>query len=141
MSDGQSSQRQWTLRRAVTIVVAMLALLPFAIYALKDLNTENNVENWLPADDPHAMVLDWYQHEFGLDHGMLVSWEGSTLNDPRVEAFAAALAGHLDEEGNRTQPLKGIDEARTPREVIRRMVENNVPRDEAIQRSAGLLVG
>jgi uncharacterized protein len=141
MSGDQTPTRQWTLRRAVTIVAALLALLPFALYALKDLNTDNNVENWLPADDPHAMVLDWYGQEFGVDHGLLASWQGSTLNDPRVEAFAAALAGPLDEQGRRTQPLKGIDEVRTPREVIRRMVENNVPRAEAIQRSAGLLVG
>src|SRR5690606_11918762 len=126
---------------ALTIVGALLAVLPFALYALKDLNTENNVENWLPADDPHAMVLDWYGREFGVDHGLLASWQGSTLNDPRVEAFAAALAGPLDEEGKGTQPLKGIDEVRTPREVIRKMLENNVRRDEAIQRSAGLLVG
>src|SRR5690606_27224416 len=104
-------------------------------------NTENNVENWLPADDPHAMVLDWYSQEFGLDHGLLASWQGSTLNDPRVEAFAAALAGPLDENGDRTQLLEGIAEVRTPREIIRRMVENNVPRDVAIERSAGLLVG
>src|SRR5690606_39418083 len=141
MTDDRTPRRQWTTRRAAVVILALLAVVPFARYAMKDLNTENNVANWLPADDPHAMVLDWYSQEFGLDHGLLASWQGSTLNDPRVEAFAAALAGPLDENGERTQLLEGIAEVRTPREIIRRMVENNVPRDVAIERSAGLLVG
>ena len=111
------------------------------LYELDSLSTENNIETWLPAHDPHAQVLDWYRQEFGLDHGLLASWNGSTLNDPRVEAFAVELAGPLDEDGERHDMLPGIDTVRTPREVIRRMIENKVERDEAIHRSAGLLVG
>lgn len=141
MSNDSALQRRWTVRRARWILAAHLAVLPFALYALRSLDTENNVETWLPADDPHAIVLDWYSDEFGLDHGLLASWEGSTLNDPRTELFAAALAGPPDEEGNRHEPLEGIHAVRTPRDLIRRMLENDVPREEAIERSAGLLVG
>jgi len=141
MIEHADTQRRWTARRARWVLAALLAALPLALYALRSLDTENNVETWLPADDPHAQVLDWYRDQFGLDHGLLASWEGSTLNDPRVEAFATALAGPADEEGNRHEPLEGIHVVRTPRDLIRRMVENKVPRDQAIERSAGLLVG
>ena len=141
MSDDTRPIRRWTVRKAALILAVHVAAIPFALYALQSLNTENNVETWLPEDDPHAVVLDWFRDEFGLDQALLASWDGSTLNDPRTERFADALAGPIGEDGERHAPLPGIDTVRTPRDVISRMIENNVPREEAINRSSGLLVG
>ena len=141
MSEENSDNHFWTKRKALWVVAAHLAVMPFAFYALRSLDTENNVETWLPADDPHALVLNWFREEFGLDHGLLATWDGSTLNDPRVEAFATALSGPRDEEGERHEPIEGIHRVRTPHDLIHRMVEQKVDREEAVRRSQGLLIG
>ncbi|MBX3439056.1 MAG: MMPL family transporter, partial [Planctomycetaceae bacterium] len=126
---------------SLLILAGMAALMPFALYALKDIHLDNRIETWLPAQDPHAVALEWFHTHFGDKAGLLISWEGASLNDPRVEAFAAELAGLPDELGTRTQLKPGFSEVRTPRDLIRRMLDNNVDRDTAITQLLGVVIG
>jgi predicted RND superfamily exporter protein len=119
----------------------MAAAMPVALAELRGVTFDNRVETWLPAHDPHRVVLNWFYGRFGDDSTLLVSWEGSSLNDPRVEAFAAELAGPPDAQGTRTHPKTGLNEIRTPRDLIRIMLDNGVERDTAVRELEGVLVG
>ncbi len=132
---------RWTVRRAVMVLAVMAAALPVAFYQFKGLKLDNRVETWLPADDPDAMVLDWFRERFENRAGVLISWSGSSLNDPRVEAFARELAGPPNAQGLRTQQIAGIGDVRTPHDLIRVMLDNNVDRETAVSQLVGVVVG
>jgi predicted RND superfamily exporter protein len=130
--------RRWL---AAVILLCLLIPVPLAVQMLRVIRLENDVETWLPAGDPDKQVLDWFRQEFGLDSSLLVSWDDSTLNDPRVEDLAARLAGEPDAEGNRHAMLSGLEDVRTPRDIMRRMLDNKLPREDAIARLEGLVIG
>ncbi|MEZ6050462.1 MAG: MMPL family transporter [Planctomycetaceae bacterium] len=132
---------RWTVRRSLWGLGVMALALPFMAWQLGGLRVSNDVETWLPADDPHSQVLQWFQSLFGEQSGVLASWDGATLNDPRVEAFAAVLAGPPDEEGVRTQQQPYIQDVHTPKDLIRRMLANDVDRDTAVAQLQGVIIG
>ncbi len=140
-SDPTTTTSRWTVRRAFFALGVMVLAVPFMALQLGGLRVNNDVETWLPADDPHSLVLQWFQSLFGEQSGILASWDGATLNDPRVEAFAAALAGPPDEEGVRSQLQPRIKEVRSPRDLIRRMLASDVDRETAIKQLQGVVIG
>lgn len=146
MSESQLSAEQtptsrWTVRRALVVLAMMALAIPFMAVQLSRLSLENDVATWLPADDPHSRVLAWFHSHFGEQSGLLVSWDGASLNDPRVEDFATALAGPADEFGQRREPRSGILEVRSPRDLIRRMIASDVNRETAIEQLQGVIIG
>ncbi len=131
----------WTRSRAALVGAVLVVLLPFLVIPLIGLKVENDVETWLPHNDPYARVLQWFHQHFGDETRMLVSWEGSSLNDPRVDRFTTALVGPRDAEGERPGKLEGVAEARSPHDVIFKMLENKIDRDIAVERLVGLVIG
>ncbi|MCA9076352.1 MAG: MMPL family transporter [Planctomycetaceae bacterium] len=132
---------RWTVRRALIVLGIMALAIPFVVIELGKLSLENDVATWLPADDPHSQVLSWFHARFGDHSGLLVSWDGSSLNDPRVEKFAAALAGPPDDVGKRTQLRTGILEVLSPHDLVRRMLASDVDRDTAVDQLQGVVIG
>jgi len=132
---------RWGHGLALWVLLLMVFLTPFAWWAIKQIDLHNDVRNWLPSSDPQSRTLSWYQEQFKVEDRILVSWKGSSLSDPRVEEFAQRLEGKPDHEGIRRNGLKQIQSVTTPNEVIERMVERKVGRDEAIRRMKGILIG
>ncbi len=52
----------------------------------------NNVLQWLPEGFPETEEYNRFRAVFGSDDFAVVSWEGCTLDDPRLERFAQAVA-------------------------------------------------
>ncbi len=127
----RSARPKW----AWGVFAAALALLPLIGLGLKQVKLSNDTESWLPLDDPHGQILRWHQEAFSTNDTIIVSWEGSTLNDPRVEAFAARLNGEAGE-----QPF-GVNEATAPHKALANMVELEVPQEEALERLRGTFIG
>lgn len=134
---------RWGNGFSLWILLGCLFFAPLCSWSLSQTHIENDLENWLPKDDPNALTLKWSMQQFDLDghDGILVSWNHSSLLDPRIEKLAERLEGKPDEQGVRRGGLKQIARVTTPREIIARMVENGVERDEAIRRLRGLLIG
>ncbi|QDU38362.1 MMPL family protein [Maioricimonas rarisocia] len=126
---------------AIFVVVLMIVGAPLVYMGLRQIRLENDIETWLPEQDAGARVLQWYLDHFEHEKTILVAWEGSTLNDPRVARFADQVAGPADAEGNRTGGLEGVTDVNTPRDVIARMLENGIPREQAIEQLNGVLIG
>ncbi len=132
---------QWDRRKASWVLVAMMLVAPLAVWSLKQIDLENDVQNWLPADDARAKTLQWYLHHFGHEDRILVAWEGSSLDDPRVARFAEKLRGVADDDPARGRGLKLIGSIATPQETIALMVKSGVEPEEAVRRLQGVLIG
>ncbi|MFM9960033.1 MAG: efflux RND transporter permease subunit [Planctomycetaceae bacterium] len=134
---------RWGNGYSLWVLLGCLFIAPLCAYSLKRTHVENDIEHWLPDDNPNAVTLKWSMRQFGQDAGenILVSWDNSSLSDPRIQKLAERLEGQPDEQGVRRGGLKQVARVVTPRDVLARMVDQDVDRDEAIRRLQGVLVG
>jgi predicted RND superfamily exporter protein len=131
----------WGHGMALWVLMAMMLLAVPAWWAVQQIHLENDVAQWLPASDEGVRVLDWYHDHFPGDDRIVISWENSSLDDPRVEQFAQRLRGIPDVNGIDRGGIPYVDRVVTPHEIIDRMTARKVTRQEAIRRVQGVLVG
>ncbi|MDA1015778.1 MAG: MMPL family transporter [Planctomycetota bacterium] len=138
MSHFFEKRDRWGNGYALWVIAAMCFVTPIAWWGLKRIDLHNDVENWLPKDDPQAKVLHWYKNHFArldengerqIEERMLVSWDGSALHDPRVVKFASLLNGPY------------FERVVTPHSVLEQMIKFGVAPNEAISRVEGVLIG
>ena len=131
----------WGHGLGLWVLVLMAFTLPLAVWGVSQLRMENDVEHWLSDDNIQTRQFDWYNEHFGTEDSLLLTWDDSALEDPRVEKLAAKILGVPDAEGIRRGGLKQVESVRTPGQLIRRMVELKIDREEAIRRVTGILSG
>lgn len=134
---------RWGNGFSLWILLGCIFIAPLCLWSLRRTSIENDIEHWLPVDNPNSVTLCWSMQQFKLDasDSILVSWDDSSLTDSRVEKLADRLMGKADEHGVRRSGLKQVARVTTPRDVVTRMVDHGVERDEAIKRLEGVLVG
>ncbi len=132
---------RWGNGLALWVVVGMVFLIPISLWSLLSIRMENEVDHWIPKDNPDYKVVEWYRHHFPLDEALLFTWEGSRLDDPRVDTLVRKIRGTTDATGKLRGGSKLIAKVRTPQDLIGQMHKNKVSRDEAIDRLEGVLVG
>ncbi len=88
------SQSSWQDRFGWFILVFFLAITPVIMIGTKGAwdGIRNRVEDWLPETFEETQRLMWFYERFGTDELLMVSWEGCTLDDPRVSQYAQAIA-------------------------------------------------
>ncbi|MDY0165513.1 MAG: MMPL family transporter [Thermoguttaceae bacterium] len=102
----------------------------------------NNVSQWLPEGFPQTEVYNRFREVFGSDDVAVVSWEGCTLDDPRLEQFAQAVVprrGRNGADGSRRWFQRVVTGAR-----LVAVIEEGpftLSRQEAIRRLQGTLIG
>ncbi|MDQ3333216.1 MAG: hypothetical protein M3552_21635, partial [Planctomycetota bacterium] len=84
-------KRPWPFATRIAIVTCLFLSLAIAAPILTQLKFEEDVTNWLPADDPQARLLAWHRQHFPADETILIAWDGSTLGDSRLESLANSL--------------------------------------------------
>ena len=131
----------WGHGLALWVLAAMAFVLPFCWWSLGKIHLENDVENWLPAGDPHAKTFHWYQSHFPVEDRVLISWDGSSLADPRIDRLIEELRGTPDADGVRRDRVRYVDEVVGPHQVIQRMTGRGIPRPTAEERLQGVLIG
>ncbi len=131
----------WGHGLGLWVLVGMVFTLPFAIWGVAHLRMENDVEHWLSDDNIQTRQFDWYNSHFATEDSLLLTWDDSALEDPRVEKLAARISGIVDAEGIRRGGLKQVESVRTPGQLIRRMVDLKIDREEAIRRITGVMIG
>jgi len=102
----------------------------------------NNVSQWLPEDFPETETYQRFREQFGADAFALVSWDGCTLDDARLEQFALRVvppAGRAEADGR----SKWFLEVTTGPRALRTLLSEpfRLSRDEAIERLTGTLIG
>jgi hypothetical protein len=80
-------------RYAWAIVGGLVFLIPSILLGVKETfrNANNNVSQWLPQDYPETREYQNFRRHFGSDDMAVVSWEGCTLDDDRLEKLALQL--------------------------------------------------
>jgi predicted RND superfamily exporter protein len=131
----------WGNSPAIWILALMAFLVPFGWRSLRQIRQDNDVEHWLPSNNPELRVLKEAQRLFPSDEWIFVGWEGSSLGDPRVAEFARRLQGVTDAEGVRRNGLPHVSGVVQPADLLLTMQRGNVEPQEAARRLQGVLLG
>ena len=131
-------------RYSVAILAVLVFLLPLVLVgAIKAKgNNRNDVKGWLPPEYPETQTYKFFRQHFQGEEFVLVSWDGCTMADPRLELLANKLLPPPEEAARIDRPLY-FKTAQTGPRAIERMTSEplNLDRDEAVRRLTGALVG
>jgi predicted RND superfamily exporter protein len=131
-------------RYSVPILAVLVFLLPLVLVgAIKAKgNNRNDVKGWLPPEYPETQTYKFFRQHFQGEEFVLVSWDGCTMADPRLELLANKLLPPPEEAARIERPLY-FKTAQTGPRAIDQMTSDplNLDRDEAVRRLAGALVG
>lgn len=127
-------QDRWGNPLALWVLAAILFTVPAIGIYLSRLQLDNTIEQWLPAHDPQKQVVEWFDREFGRTETVLVSWKGSSWDDPRAAMFAERLRKRPGQE-------TGVVSVTSPYDLFQQMTDHGVDEAEARQRIAGVLSG
>jgi len=131
-------------RHSVGIMAILVFLLPMVVVgAIKaKSNNRNDVKGWLPAEYPETQTYRFFRQNFQGEEFILVSWEGCTMADPRLEMLARKLLPPPEEASRIERPLY-FKTAQTGPRAVERMCQEplNLDREEAISRLTGALIG
>ena len=131
-------------RNSVGIMAILVFLLPMVVVgAIKaKANNRNDVKGWLPADYPETRTYRFFRQNFQGEEFILVSWEGCTMGDPRLEMLARKLLPPPEEASRIERPLY-FKTAQTGPRAVERMGQDplNLDRGESFSRLTGALIG
>ena len=131
-------------RYSVGIMAILVFLLPMVVVgAIKAKgNNRNDVKGWLPLEYPETQVYRFFRRSFQGEEFILLSWDGCTMTDPRLELLAKKLLPPPEEAARIDRPLYFKTAQTGPRAVERMTSEPlNLDREEAIARLTGALIG
>jgi len=131
-------------RHSVGIMAVLVFLLPLVVVgAIKAKgNNRNDVKGWLPLEYPETQTYRFFRQNFAGEEFILVSWDGCTMADPRLEMLAQKLIPPPEEASRIDRPLY-FRAAQTGPRAVERMTQEplNLDRVEAISRLTGALIG
>ncbi|MFM7244149.1 MAG: efflux RND transporter permease subunit [Planctomycetaceae bacterium] len=131
-------------RHSVGIMAILVFLLPLVVVgAIKaKSNNRNDVKGWLPAEYPETQTYRFFRQNFQGEEFILVSWEGCTMADARLEMLARKLLPPPEEASRIDRPLY-FKAAQTGPRAVERMCQEplNLDREEAMARLTGALIG
>ncbi|MDR2117613.1 MAG: MMPL family transporter [Planctomycetaceae bacterium] len=80
-------------RYGFRILVIIFFLLPFVWMGTKRtlMSNSNNVADWLPNSFVETQQYQWFLKNFPFERFVVVSWQGCTMDDSRLEMFAQKL--------------------------------------------------
>ena len=131
-------------RYSVGIMAILVFLLPMVVVgAIKAKgNNRNDVKGWLPLEYPDTQVYRFFRRNFQGEEFILISWEGCTMTDPRLELLSQKLLPPPEEASRIDRPIFFKTAQTGPRAVERMTSEPlNLDREEAISRLTGALIG
>lgn len=126
---------------AVGILVALAFTAPLAFLSVRGLHLKNDIATWLSEKDPESRVYSWALEQFPSDDRIVVTWDGSTLDDPRLGTFKERLTGVVEADGVRRGGAPQIQQVTTPQDLISEMAAQEVPVEDAIDRLKGVVIG
>ena len=131
---------RWGHGLSLWLIAGITFLIPVMGWSLKYIRMDNEVTNWLPNNDPQAKILDWYQDLFPSEDRVLVSWDGCSLTDARLQKIAQRLHG-IQNNGVREGGSALVHQVSIPEDLLKRMMSEGISFDVALERIQGLLVG
>jgi uncharacterized protein len=131
-------------RHSVAILAVLAFLLPLVVVgAIKAKgNNRNDVKGWLPLEYPETQTYKFFRQNFQGEEFILISWDGCTMVDPRLDLLADKLLPPPEEASRIDRPIYFKTAQTGPRAVAQMTAEPlNLDAAEAIERLTGALVG
>lgn len=132
-------------RHNLTILAVVVFLLPLAVVGAMKAKTHNrnDVRGWLPMQYEETRLYRDFRSQFKGEEFILVSWEGCTLSDQRLNLMAKKLVPPTSTEPNADDPPALFKTVLTGPSVLDRMTAEplDLEREDAINRLTGSLVG
>ena len=131
-------------RFSVGILAVLVFLLPLVVVGASKArsNNRNDVKGWLPPEYPETATYKFFRDNFQGEEFILVSWEGCSMADPRLEIMARKLLPPPEEAARIDRPLYFKTAQTGPRAVQQMMAEPlDLEREEAVARLTGALIG
>jgi len=124
--------------KILMVAAGFIPVLAWGAFRAYD-RSNNQVDQWLPRDSEATALYDDFLRAFGSDEFVLVSWEGCTLTDPRLEEFAL----HLEGKGEADAATAMFAEVVTGRRAYDALLAAplRLTRSQALRRLEGTLVG
>lgn len=131
---------RWSLLILTLVVFCMPGVFGGAIRALR--TNRNEVKEWLPAQYNETRDFNWFLKHFAGGQFVLLSWEGCTLDDPRLPLLAEKLVPSPGVKRPENEP-RYFARVVTGRSVLEDLMAspNNLPRQEAMARLHQALIG
>lgn len=150
--------QQFFARHSFKVILLAVFLLPMWTRGARKAITsnDNNVHDWLPREYAETQEFSWFQNYFDNETFVLMSWDGCTLDDDRLELFARKLVPEEIEPVDPPEPRNKAEaiamskkESRyfkrveTGTRLIARLTSPplNLDEDEAKKRLEGLFIG
>ncbi|MEI8017567.1 MAG: hypothetical protein WCH39_05160, partial [Schlesneria sp.] len=131
----------WGHRQSLWLVVLMAFVTPICCWSVGQLRLENDVQKWLPDNDSELRALHWAHEQFPVEERILLTWDGSSINDPRVDKLVEQLVGKTDSHGIKRGGLPHVSSVIEPHQSLRVMQENGIEPQEAARRLEGTILG
>ncbi len=131
----------WGNHSSLWIAAALIFIAPLAWWSINQIRVQDNIAHWLPQNDPQSEILSWYQQQFDVEDQILITWEGSSLNDHRLQKFAEKIRGKADAQGIQRGGIPEIKTVITPLDLLNTMTKHHVNKEEALRRLEGVLIG
>ncbi len=125
----------WLPPLAIVVVTLLWPLVAYgAMQAWR--NSQNRVEDWLPAQLPETQGLVRFFERFGSDEFLMISWPGCVIGDPQAAELESLLL----------KPQAGgeafFDQATSGTGILQSLLdEQRLSRREALARLSGLFIG
>ena len=136
--------RNFYQRFSVAIMAVLVFLLPLVLVGgiKAKSNNRNDVKGWLPMEYPETRAYGFFRRHFQGEEFVLVSWDGCTMADPRLELLARKLIPP-PEEASRIDRALYFKTAQTGPRAVERMAREPLNLDpvEAVGRLTGALIG
>ncbi|MDO4425786.1 MAG: hypothetical protein Q4D17_08505, partial [Planctomycetia bacterium] len=132
---------------ALLILVLLAFSLPIMMVGVKRTleNVRNSMKEWLPDGTPEAALHTWFQQNFPNEQFILMSWDGCSLYDPRIEVMKHRLMPRRDarnEVVNEDFNLRFFENCASGTELAKTLSEgSSLKYEEAIGRLKGSLIG
>ncbi|MFO0917131.1 MAG: MMPL family transporter [Planctomycetaceae bacterium] len=126
---------------ALGIIALMVFLLPLCWWSLKQMRLDGGGERWLSDQHPQIQMLEQAHRLFPAEDRIFLSWDGSSLGDPRVGQLARRFEGIIDQFGVKREGLKEIAHVVQPRDALLLMQQEGVEPQEAARRLQGVSLG
>ena len=131
----------WGHRLSLWVVVLMVFVTPVCWWSLRQIHLENDVEKWLPERDPELRALQWTHEQFPVEERILLTWDGSSINDSRIGKLVEQFVGKPDTHGVKRGGLPYIASVVEPRQSLIVMQQNGIEPQEAVRRLEGTILG
>ncbi|NUQ65761.1 MAG: MMPL family transporter [Pirellulales bacterium] len=132
-----------TKKRYALLIAYVLVLLPTVLVAARKTleSNANSPLDWVPASFGPRHEYDRFCESFGSGDVVVIGWPGCTVDEPRLDLFADLLRKSADFYGPDGHWY--FDRVITGREVLGKLTAPplGLPRDEALRRLRGSLVG